>query len=57
MLASLGNRLLLKSAHPTVGQIQFWDKCLVPISRVIDKLIFHSLGKSIIVVFQHKNVT
>jgi len=57
MLASLGNRMLLKSAYPTVGQIQFWDKCLVPISRVIDKLICHSLGKSIIVVFKHKNVS
>jgi 2-polyprenyl-3-methyl-5-hydroxy-6-metoxy-1,4-benzoquinol methylase len=57
MLASLGNRLLLKSAHPTVAQIQFWDKCLVPISRVIDKLICHSLGKSIIAVFQYKNAS
>ena len=30
MLASLGNRLLLKSAMPTPGQIAVWDRFLVP---------------------------
>lgn len=52
MLASLGNRLLLKSAQPTVGQIQFWDKCLIPLSRVIDRVVLNSLGKSIIGVYR-----
>lgn len=52
MLASLGNRLLLKSEKPTEGQIQFWDKRLVPVSRIMDKLVLNSIGKSIIGVFQ-----
>ena len=52
MLASLGNKLLLKSERPTTSQIQFWDKCLVPMSRRIDKLILNRIGKSIIGIFQ-----
>ncbi len=48
MLASAGNRLLLKSSMPSEGQISFWDKRLVPLSVFIDPLLFHQLGKSIL---------
>lgn len=46
--ASGANRLLLKSAHPTLGQIQFWDTVMVPASRLVDRLIRYSAGRSIL---------
>lgn len=52
MLASLGNRLLLKSAAPTPGQIAVWDRLLVPFSRWIDPLVSYSIGKSVLAVWQ-----
>ena len=52
MLASLGNRLLLKASSPTAGQIQLWDKWMVPLSRVLDPLLAKRLGKSIIAVWR-----
>jgi hypothetical protein len=52
MLASLGNRLLLKSSMPTQGQINFWDKRLVPLSIFFDSLLQYRLGKSILGVWR-----
>lgn len=52
MLASLGNKYFLKSGSPTYGQIQFWDKCLVPMSRLLDPLLGYRVGKSILAVWQ-----
>lgn len=48
MLASLGNRLVLKSAMPNPGQIAVWDRFLVPCSRWVDPILAHSLGKSVL---------
>jgi SAM-dependent methyltransferase len=48
LLASSGNRLLLKRSMPTLAQILFWDRYLVPVSRVLDRLVFHGFGKSIL---------
>lgn len=52
MLASLGNRLFLKSAAPTHKQIQFWDKRLVPCSRRLDRLLGYTVGKSVLGVWR-----
>lgn len=52
MLASAGNRLLLRSSLPTEEQILAWDRVLVPISRVIDGLLRWHVGKSILGVWQ-----
>src|SRR5262249_12943270 len=52
MLASIGNRLLLKSSMPTAGQISFWDKRLIPLSTFIDPLLLRLLGKSILGVWR-----
>lgn len=46
--ASLGNRILLRSAMPTEGQIAVWDRWLVPVSRVLDPLLGWSVGKSVL---------
>lgn len=48
LLASLGNRLFLESANPTLRQIQTWDRWLVPFSRCLDRLSFGRVGKSIL---------
>jgi protein-L-isoaspartate O-methyltransferase len=52
MMASLANRLLLSASMPTDRQIQVWDQCMVPISRVSDRLLMGSLGKSVIAVWE-----
>lgn len=52
MLASLGNRLLLKQAAPSQAQILLWDRRLVPVSRLVDRLLGHRVGKSILAVWQ-----
>jgi SAM-dependent methyltransferase len=48
LLASSGNRLLLKQSMPTLRQILFWDRYLVQVSRVLDPLVLHGFGKSIL---------
>lgn len=50
LLASAANRLLLRSAHPTPGQIATWDTLMVPLSRLIDPLTFGLLGKTVLMV-------
>lgn len=52
MLASLGNRLLLRSSQPTRAQIRIWDDFMVPVSRLIDPLLFGRVGKSVLAVFR-----
>jgi len=51
MLASLANKLILKTAHATQAQISVWDRCLVPMSRVVDPVLAGRVGKSIICVY------
>jgi SAM-dependent methyltransferase len=48
MLASAGNRVLLRSVMPTERQILAWDRLLVPVSRVIDPLFAGRVGKSVL---------
>jgi SAM-dependent methyltransferase len=52
MLASAANRLFLRQSMPTADQLRFWDKCIIPVSRVLDRLVRHSLGKSILAVWR-----
>jgi SAM-dependent methyltransferase len=52
MLASLGNRLLLKQSLPTPRQIAFWDNWLVPISTALDPITGFRIGKSVMGVWQ-----
>jgi hypothetical protein len=52
LLASLGNRLILKQAEPTPAQIAFWDKVLVRGSRLLDPLTGYTLGKSALCVWK-----
>lgn len=52
LLASLGNRLLLRHSMPGARQIAFWDRVLVPGSRLVDPLVRYSLGKSVLCVWR-----
>lgn len=52
LLASLANRLILKSAAPTRGQILFWDRVLVRASLWLDPLTLRRLGKSVLGVWK-----
>ena len=54
MLASLGNRLLLKRAMPTPKQIAIWDRMMVPMSRLVDPVLMHTLGKSVLGVWKRE---
>lgn len=46
------NMLLQRQSMPTTVQLQFWDRCMVPVSRVLDRLFLYSLGKTIIAVWR-----
>jgi hypothetical protein len=48
LLASLGNRLLLRQSMPSEAQIQAWDSLLVPPSRILDRLTLGRVGKSVL---------
>jgi hypothetical protein len=50
--ASLFNKLFLRQSYPTLKQVSFWDKWMIPVSRFTDKIFFHSFGKSIVAVWK-----
>jgi 2-polyprenyl-3-methyl-5-hydroxy-6-metoxy-1,4-benzoquinol methylase len=52
LIASLANRLLLRQPLPTINQILFWDRVLIPMSRVLDPLLGFTVGKSILAVWK-----
>lgn len=52
LFLSLGNRLLLRSAHPTAAQILFWDRRVIPVSRVLDRALSRRWGKSVLGVWR-----
>lgn len=55
LIASLGNRIVLKSKTPTKQQIRLWDKVMVPLSKSIDPILQYSLGKSILGIWQKQS--
>ena len=50
--ASLANRFLLRSEQISSGQVKLWDGAMIPVSRVLDPLLFHRFGKSILAAWQ-----
>jgi 2-polyprenyl-3-methyl-5-hydroxy-6-metoxy-1,4-benzoquinol methylase len=53
LLASMSNKMLLKSNMPTLSQIKFWDNYMVPFSKLTDRLCFFNLGKSVMGIWQN----
>jgi 2-polyprenyl-3-methyl-5-hydroxy-6-metoxy-1,4-benzoquinol methylase len=52
LILSAANMLLLRQSMPTETQLQFWYRCVVPVSRVLDRLFLYSLGKTIVAVWR-----
>jgi SAM-dependent methyltransferase len=48
LLASAGNRALLRRSLPSAGNIAFWDGVLVPLSRWIDPVLGYRAGRSVL---------
>ena len=53
LLASLGNKLFLRSPVPSETQIRFWDRFMVPISKFADRALGYALGRSILVIWRN----
>ena len=51
-LASLANRMFLKSTMPTSGQIALWDRAMVPVSKFADILFKSMFGRSIVMIWR-----
>jgi 2-polyprenyl-3-methyl-5-hydroxy-6-metoxy-1,4-benzoquinol methylase len=54
--ASLANHVLLRSKQPSLAQIGFWDRVLVPMSRVADPISGFAFGKSVAIVWSRGSV-
>jgi SAM-dependent methyltransferase len=54
LVLSTANLLLLRQSMPTRAQLRFWDQCVVPISRVLDRCLFHSVGKTIVGIWRRE---
>ncbi|RWX00062.1 class I SAM-dependent methyltransferase [Flavobacterium cerinum] len=52
LTASLANKYFLKQDYPELKQIKLWDSLMVPASRITDKILFHSLGKTVLGIWQ-----
>lgn len=54
---SLGNKWFLKQSQPNLKQIMFWDKAVVPISKVVDRMTINAFGKNIIAIWEKPKVS
>jgi hypothetical protein len=48
ILASLANKLIMRQAMPSLQQILFWDRRIIPISTFIDSCLYFRWGKSVL---------
>ena len=52
LFASLANKLCLRASAPSLKQVEVWDRLMVPVSRIVDKLLFYSVGKTVVGVYR-----
>lgn len=52
LFLNLTNKYVLKSANPKLNQILFWDRCIVPISKLVDKILNYRFGKNLVFVLK-----
>jgi SAM-dependent methyltransferase len=52
LAASAANKLILRASMPTLGQVVTWDRLMVPASRLLDPLLGHSFGRSVLFVWR-----
>ncbi|AMJ68309.1 class I SAM-dependent methyltransferase [Hymenobacter sp. PAMC 26628] len=46
------SQLLLRQQYPNPAQIKFWDRTIVPVSRILDWLTGYNIGKSVLAVVE-----
>ncbi len=56
VIANAANRFLMKQGMPTLSQLRFWDRVLVPLSTLLDPLTLRRLGKSVLAVWRESKV-
>ncbi len=54
LVASAGARFVFRNGTPSPWQIQLWDKGMVRLSRVVDPVLGHAIGKSVLGVWQRR---
>ena len=52
LTVSLANKFLLQQQYPTKKQIHFWDSYIIPVSKILDRLLMYSAGKTVIAVWK-----
>lgn len=53
LLAAAASKVFLSQTYPSLTQIKFWDRALVPISRAfLDRLTGYAIGKSVLAVVE-----
>lgn len=52
MATSLANRFILKQSKPSLQQILFWDRFLLPFSRTLDWLTGFHFGRSVLIIWK-----
>jgi len=45
-------KMFKKESHPSLKQVLFWDRTVVPFSKVLDRVIGYSYGKTIIGIWE-----
>ena len=53
MLLLVLNKFLLRKKYPNSTVIKIWDRIFIPASRLIDRILFYSTGKSIIGIWKY----
>jgi SAM-dependent methyltransferase len=56
VLLSLANVLVLRQALPSRSQLSLWDRLCVPVSRILDRVLFRSFGKSVLAVWENREL-
>lgn len=54
LVLSAANRHFLRQSMPTKAQLRFWDQCVIPVSRVLDRCVFGLVGKSIVGIWRRE---
>jgi len=55
ILASLANRCFVPSGTPSKAAVRMWDRLLVPLSQLLDRICGYRAGKTVVVVWKKQN--
>lgn len=53
LMLNLANRWILKSSQPSIRQVMFWDRAIIPASIVIDRWVNYRIGKTIVCILEN----